>query len=96
MRICALLPLYAIFSFLAIYFPNGYVYLVAWLDVFQAIALCAFFLLLCDFVSPSQEERAMFFAKLQPKKGKGSSKPVDGIAWFQVGSPFADHCSILK
>ncbi|CAG8218491.1 unnamed protein product [Penicillium salamii] len=83
MRICALLPLYAIFSFLAIYFPNGYVYLVAWLDVFQAIALCAFFLLLCDFVSPSQEERAMFFAKLQPKKGKGSSKPMDGIAWFQ-------------
>ncbi|CAG8153417.1 unnamed protein product [Penicillium olsonii] len=83
MRICALLPLYAILSFLAIAFPNAYVYLIAWVDFFQAIALCAFFLLVCDYISPSQEERAIFFAKLQPKKGKGSSKPLNGLAWFQ-------------
>ena len=95
MRICALLPLYAILSFLAIAFPNAYVYLIAWVDFFQAIALCAFFLLVCDYISPSQEERAIFFAKLQPKKGKGSSKPLNGLAWFQVRRPSANP-SILS
>lgn len=83
MRISVLVPIYAVLSFLAIAFPNAYVYLTAWVDVFQAIALCAFFLLLCDFVSPRQEERAIFFAKLQPKSKK-DSKPIDGLAWFKV------------
>ncbi|KAJ5333005.1 Transmembrane protein [Penicillium brevicompactum] len=81
MRICVLLPIYAVLSFLAIAFPNSYVYLMAWVDVFQAIALCAFFFLLCDFLSPGQEERAIFFAKLQPNSK--TSKPVDGLTWFK-------------
>jgi hypothetical protein len=84
MRICALLPAYSIFSFLAVCFPNAYVYLVAWLDLFQSIALCGFFFLLCNFLNPDEDARCMFLASYRPKKGKMSSKNMNGLMWFQV------------
>ncbi|KAJ5871864.1 uncharacterized protein N7529_004217, partial [Penicillium soppii] len=83
MRICALLPAYSIFSFLAVCFPNAYVYLVAWLDLFQSIALCGFFFLLCNFLNPDEDARCMFLASYRPKKGKMSSKNMNGLMWFQ-------------
>jgi hypothetical protein len=84
MRICALLPAYSIISFLAICFPDAYVYLVAWLDLFQSIALYSFFLLLCDFLNPNEEQRGLIFATMRPKKGRRSSETMDGLVWFQV------------
>lgn len=69
MRICCYLPLLAVGCLLETSFPNAYVYLNPWLDFVQAVALCNFFLLLCQFVSPSDSHREVFFAGLKvPQK----------------------------
>lgn len=71
LRICCYLPVFAIGCFLEVSFPNAYVYINPWLDFVQAIALCNFFLLMCQFVSPSDEHREVFFAALKvPQKKK--------------------------
>jgi len=81
MKVCMLIPFYALFSFLSIAFPKGKVYFAPWLDYFQGIALGAFFLLMSEFISPSAERRDIFLAAMtiQDKK-KGS---VDGLSWFR-------------
>lgn len=74
LRICCYLPVFAVGCFLEVSFPNAYVYINPWLDFVQAIALCNFFLLMCQFVSPSDEHREVFFAALKvPQKKKKSS-----------------------
>jgi hypothetical protein len=82
MRVSSLIPLYSIFSLLSICFPKAKVYLLPWLEVFQSISLSAFFLLMCDYISPSQKQRDVFFAGFtyQDKK-KGD---VNGLMWFRV------------
>lgn len=65
LRIAAYLPILAVGSFLQIAAPAAFVYLSPWLDLAQAIALCNFFLLMCQFVSPSDSRREMFFAGLK-------------------------------
>jgi hypothetical protein len=84
MRICTLVPIYSLFSFLAICFPDSYVYLVPWLDLFQSLAMLAFFLLICEFISGNSDERASFFAALRVPKRRGSLEIVDGLLWFRV------------
>lgn len=76
LRICCYLPVFAIGCFINVSFPNAYVYITPWLDFVQAIALCNFFLLMCQFVSPSDQHREVFFAALkvpqkQKKRGAG-------------------------
>jgi hypothetical protein len=75
LRICCYLPVFAIGCFLEVSFPNAYVYINPWLDFVQSIALCNFFLLMCQFVSPSDEHREVFFAalKVPQKKKKGAA-----------------------
>lgn len=75
LRICCYLPVFAVGCFLEVSFPNAYVYINPWLDFVQAIALCNFFLLMCQFVSPSDEHREVFFAalKVPQKKKKGGA-----------------------
>ncbi|POS81000.1 hypothetical protein DHEL01_v200628 [Diaporthe helianthi] len=69
LRICCYLPVFAIGCFFEVSFPNAYVYINPWLDYVQSIALCNFFLLMCQFVSPSDEHRDVFFAALKvPQK----------------------------
>lgn len=76
MRICCYLPIFSIGCFLEVSFPNAYMYINPWLDAVQAIALCNFFLLMCQFVSPSDSHRELFFAglKVPQKKKKGGRR----------------------
>lgn len=70
LRIASYLPILAVGSFLQIAAPSAFVYLSPWLDFAQAIALCDFFLLMCQFVSPSDSRREMFFAGLQAPQSR--------------------------
>ncbi|KAH8129881.1 hypothetical protein FP744_10006883 [Trichoderma asperellum] len=84
MRISLLVPFYSLFCFLSICFPSADVYLEPWLEVFQANSLCAFFLLMCDFISPDSEKRNDFFAQItildkkSPQAGKAGR-----LSWFR-------------
>ncbi|KAJ0120224.1 hypothetical protein J7T55_001081 [Diaporthe amygdali] len=78
LRICCYLPIFAIGCFLEVSFPNAYMYINPWLDFVQSLALCNFFLLMCQFVSPSDQHREVFFAALKvpqkKKKGRGGRR----------------------
>ena len=84
MKIGCLIPFYSIFSFLSICFPKAYVYLDPWLDVFQSVALGSFFLLMCEFVSPSAEQRDVFFAALKVPDKKAAGGTGGGLVWYRV------------
>jgi len=84
MRIAALFPLYSIYSFLSICFPNAYVYLVGWTLVFQGVALYSFLMLLCDFLAPNDRHRVEFFASLRIPQMYNRSITTDGISWLKV------------
>jgi hypothetical protein len=88
LKICTLLPIYSLLSFISIAEPDAYVYLEPWCHYFEAIALGSFFLLLCEFVSPSSDFRDVFFAALETKasrKARERGKPaVDGLEWYRV------------
>lgn len=87
MRICCYLPIFAIGCFLQVSFPNAYVYLNPWLDFVQALALCNFFLMMCQFVSPSDSQRDLFFAALkvpQRRRRRGRQpQPINGLFWYR-------------
>ncbi|KAL3458717.1 organic solute transporter Ostalpha-domain-containing protein [Aspergillus heterothallicus] len=82
MKICLLLPLYSITSFLAICFPTAAVSITPWMEVYQALALGSFFLLLCEFLSAGRASGVNeFFDTYEPPQKAG--KPgVTGIEWL--------------
>jgi hypothetical protein len=83
-KICILLPLYTITSFLSVCFPHAYTSLKPWLDVFQAVALGSFFLLLCELISKdSDTETDIFFTAFEVPQNKGKSH-LTGLKWFRV------------
>ncbi|PYH90706.1 hypothetical protein BO71DRAFT_401974 [Aspergillus ellipticus CBS 707.79] len=82
MRISILVPIYGIFSFLAVCFPSDYVEFTAWPDPFEGIALFSFFLLLCEFLASDDEQRMQIIASQQVKK-LCKSTPVNGFTWFK-------------
>ncbi|RAK77554.1 OSTA/TMEM184 family protein [Aspergillus fijiensis CBS 313.89] len=82
MRISTLLPLYSIFSLLGICFPEVYVYLEPWLDVFQSVALGIFYLLMLEFLAPSISRENMFFAPLAIPPS-GSESPAESLSWYR-------------
>ena len=87
MKICILIPCYSVLSWIGIAWPNTYVYLLPWIEFFQAFAVGSFFLLLCEFVSPSSQWRDVFFAALEmpaKKKGKKAGQKVDGLEFYRV------------
>ncbi|KAL3482884.1 organic solute transporter Ostalpha-domain-containing protein [Aspergillus germanicus] len=82
MKICLLLPLYSITSFLAICFPTAAVSLTPWMEVYQGLALGSFFLLLCEFLARDNEEGVGgFFEAFDPPKKRGK-EDVTGVEWF--------------
>lgn len=84
MKVCMLLPLYTLTSFISVCFPKADVYLEPWLEMFQAVALGAFFLLLCEFIaSDNQTEVEVFFAAFEAPQKKNGDR-VHGLAWFRV------------
>ncbi|KAL4809859.1 organic solute transporter Ostalpha-domain-containing protein [Aspergillus unguis] len=83
MKICLILPLYTITSYIAICVPDAAVYITPWMDVYQAFALASFFLLLCEFVSADKGiEYADFFAGFAPPRKNGKT-PANGTKWFK-------------
>ncbi|KAJ9607998.1 hypothetical protein H2200_008077 [Cladophialophora chaetospira] len=83
-----MLPVYSLLSWLGIAFPNAYVYLDPWRESWESIAIGSFFLLLCEFVSPSADFRDVFFAALEvpeARKAREKGKPVqvDGLEWYR-------------
>ena len=85
MKICMLLPLYSVTSFISIVFPHADIYLEPWLELFQSVALGAFFLLLCEFISSdSQTEVDTFFAAFEVPQKKTGGEPINGLGWFRV------------
>ncbi|KAL4791935.1 organic solute transporter Ostalpha-domain-containing protein [Aspergillus venezuelensis] len=82
MKICLLLPLYSITSFLAICFPTAAVSITPWMEVYQALALGSFFLLLCEFLSVDHAgDVDEFFKTYEPPQKPGKSG-VTGIDWL--------------
>lgn len=84
-----MLPIYNILSFIGIAWPNSFIYLSMWRDFWEGIALASFFLLLCEFVSPSADFRDVFFAALEvpeARKAREKGKPVKitGLEWYRV------------
>jgi hypothetical protein len=75
-------------SFISIWAPKSFVYVFPWLDLVQSVALGAFFLLMCEFVSPSEEQRDVFFAAfvVSKKDQKGNKGPQHGLQWYRVGT----------
>jgi hypothetical protein len=88
MKIAFMLPMYSVLSWLGIAFPNGFVYLEPWTTWWEAIAIGSFFLLMCEYVSPSADFRDVFFAALQvpqSRKDKQRGAPaVNGLEWYRV------------
>jgi hypothetical protein len=74
MRISFLITAYAAVSLVSVCRPQAEIYVHPWLDVIEGTALGSFFLLLCEYISPHQEQQEVFFAA----KRKG------GVKWFKV------------
>lgn len=91
MRIVNMLPSYSIVSYAAIVWPDSYVYLSEWVEVFQAIALYAFLMLLIDFLAPTDEERISFFASLRVRKTFKKGKYREGLSWLKVSGNGHQH-----
>jgi hypothetical protein len=82
LRISIIIPFYAVVCFLSVIFPHAAVYLAPWLEFVQSISLGSFFLLLCEFVSPSEQQRDVFFAALSVPTRRGNGVR-DGLAWYR-------------
>ena len=75
-QIISLVPTYSLVSWFCILVPQAFYSIDPWLDVVQSIRLAAFFLLMCEFVSPSEDQRTMFFAGLDiPSQRDKKNKP---------------------
>ncbi|KAK0386723.1 hypothetical protein NLU13_6558 [Sarocladium strictum] len=81
MRIALLIPIFALISWLSLAFPVAYVYINPWIDVVEAWSLCSFFLLLCEYMAPSEQERNAFLAT---KNIPGKKGVMQGHKWFQM------------
>ncbi|KAM5357182.1 hypothetical protein ACJZ2D_016533 [Fusarium nematophilum] len=73
MRISTLITMYSLISFLSVYFPTAEVYIDPWLSLVEGLAFCSFFLLLCDYVSPNDDQREIFVAT-----------KIGGVKWFRI------------
>ncbi|CAI7677830.1 unnamed protein product [Penicillium pancosmium] len=84
MRICNLLPSYQVLSFASICFPNSYIYLQGYTEVFNGIALYSFLMLLCDFMAPTDQSKVEFFSSLETKRQWQPKKKRNGLAFLKL------------
>ncbi|KAL8791140.1 MAG: hypothetical protein Q9195_006037 [Heterodermia aff. obscurata] len=82
LRIIALIPAYAIISFLSVAFPDAATYLEPWTDVYESVALASLFLLLIAYLVPIPEKQDAFFDRLPMKDKKGQETGGGSLAWF--------------
>jgi hypothetical protein len=81
MRVSLLIPVYVLISWISIAAPEAYPYINPWIHVVEAWSLCSFFLLLCEYMAPTQRERDAFLARKYIPNKKGA---VQGHKWFEV------------
>lgn len=86
MRIINMLPAFSVLSFISICWPNSYVYMEGWTEVFQAMALYSFHMLLIDFLGPTERLRDEFFGNLRVKKAFKKGQYREGLSWLKVSS----------
>ncbi|KAH8888396.1 hypothetical protein GQ53DRAFT_795912 [Thozetella sp. PMI_491] len=84
LRISFIIPLYALVSWISVLAPEADAYIKPWLDFIQSISLGSFFLLMCEFVSPSEKQRDVFFAALTINDKKANKAQLDGLSWFRT------------
>lgn len=79
-----MLPAYAGLSFLSVVWPETYVYLTAWMEYFQALALYAFLLLLIDFLAPTDQDKLAYFGSLKVPKIFRRGKYREGVSFLKL------------
>ncbi|KAF4628367.1 hypothetical protein G7Y89_g9782 [Cudoniella acicularis] len=85
MKICLVIPWYSITSFLSICFPNVFIGLSPWFNYFEGIALATLFLLMCEYIAPSQTERELFFSALEIQQKKGPTLTgKESLEWYRA------------
>ncbi|KAG6994070.1 N amino acid transport system protein [Physcia stellaris] len=83
LRIIALVPVFAIISFLSVAFPEAATYLEPWTDVYESVALASFFLLLVVYLVPVSEKQDTFFDRLPLKDRRGKETANGSLKWFR-------------
>ncbi|KAI5467643.1 organic solute transporter Ostalpha-domain-containing protein [Mariannaea sp. PMI_226] len=99
-RIAALVPIYALASYLQICFYTHAVYIGAISSLYEAVALAAFFSLICHYVAPDLHSQKNFFREMTPIQGwiipvswlskctggqRGPFRvPRSGLTWFNI------------
>ena len=61
-----MVPVYAVVSFLSIYFYKHYIYFQVIRDCYDAFAISSFFALLCSYIQPDLHAQKDYFRKLTP------------------------------
>ena len=79
-----MIPSYQLLSFLAVCFPNTYLYLQGFTEVFQGIALYAFLMLLCDFLAPTEQSKVEFFSSVETNRQWQPKKKRNGLVFLKV------------
>ncbi|KAH6900586.1 putative DUF300 domain protein [Thelonectria olida] len=99
-RIIAMVPIYAFSSYLQICFYTHAIYIEALSSLYEAVALAAFFSLICHYVAPNLHSQKNFFREMTPIKPwigpvgwlsrcTGGQRgifrtPRSGLTWFNV------------
>ena len=79
--------MFAVGSWVSVVWPTADVYIHPILDFVEACALASFFLLMCEWISPSREQRDIFFAAKNVPNKKHPEKSQNGAKWFKVCTP---------
>jgi hypothetical protein len=75
---------FSIFGFFALTFYHASEYLVPVADLYEAFALLAFFFFMIITVTPDEDQRLAFFAKLERKTRRGKVIPGGSLGWYSV------------
>lgn len=107
-RILFMIPIYSWISYLSFLFYHYSIYFQVIRDCYEALAIAAFFTLMCNYLAPSVHDQKDYFRAITPKnwilpinwfqKCTGGEykgpfrKPAHGITWFNVRS--APHLAL--
>ncbi|KAF2821532.1 DUF300-domain-containing protein [Ophiobolus disseminans] len=87
-RILAMIPIYAVISFLSLLFYQASVQLELLRNCYEAYVIASFFTLLCHYIAPTLHEQKDYFRNIQPKRWvfplKRVKTPRSGLTWFNI------------
>ena len=84
MKIIGIIPLYAIFSYIGILWPQSWWSIEPWLSLVESVAMATFFLLMLEYVSHQENERDLFFSALDLRDKKGKGPKGGNLVWYRV------------